>query len=146
MKFNWGTGILIFLILFLSACAVFIVFAMRQDVNLVHDDYYEKGVDYTNQMEVEARSIEYFDSIQTFEENGSFLVQFEANLALSIDSGNVLMFRPSSSSLDLNMPFNLSGTTLNIPREDLVPGRYILKLSWFSGGLEYQVDKTISIH
>ena len=146
MKFNWGTGILIFLILFLSACAVFIVFAMRQDVNLVHDDYYEKGVDYTNQMEVEARSIEYFDSIQTFEENGSFLVQFESNLALSIDSGNLLMFRPSSSSLDLNMPFNLSGNTLYISREDLVPGRYILKLSWFSGGLEYQVDKTISIH
>ena len=64
MKFNWGTGILIFLILFLSASAVFIVFAMRQDVNLVHQDYYEKGVDYTEQMNVNARSKPIADKIE----------------------------------------------------------------------------------
>ena len=63
MKFNWGTGILIFLILFLMAAAVFIGFAMRQDVNLVHEDYYEKGVDYERQMNAEARSVVYRDSV-----------------------------------------------------------------------------------
>ena len=55
MKFNWGTGILVFLILFLSASAVFIFFAMRQDVNLVHEDYYEQGVDYSAQMDIGPR-------------------------------------------------------------------------------------------
>ena len=64
MKFNWGTGILIFLIIFLLACAAFIIFAMRQDVNLVHKDYYEKGVDHTDKMNVDVRSKQFEDKIQ----------------------------------------------------------------------------------
>ena len=63
MKFNWGTGILIFLILFLLGSAAFIVFAFRQDVNLVHKDYYEKGVDYTQQMNTNSRSAEFENDV-----------------------------------------------------------------------------------
>ena len=81
MKFNWGTGILAFLILFLSASAVFIFFAMRQDVNLVHEDYYEQGVNYSAQMDVEARSTIYKDSLKTYMEDESFVVGFEKSLA-----------------------------------------------------------------
>lgn len=145
MKFNWGTGILVFLILFLSAAAVFIFFAMRQDVNLVHEDYYDQGVDYSAQMEVDARSAAYNDSIRTYIEDGSFVVAFEKSLAFNIDSGVVLMFRPSNSSLDVSMPFGPTGSSLKIPRSSLVAGRYILKLSWYLNGLEYEVDKTVDI-
>ena len=145
MKFNWGTGILIFLILFLSASAVFIFFAMRQDVNLVHEDYYEQGVDYSAQMNVDARSAEYKDSFKTYVEDGSLVVKFGKSLALSIDSGSVLLYRPSSSSLDVSMPFGQMDTSLKIPRSNLVTGRYILKLSWYAEGLKYEVDETIYI-
>jgi len=145
MKFNWGTGILVFLILFLSASAVFIFFAMRQDVNLVHEDYYEQGADYSAQMDVDARSAEYKDSFKTFVADGSLVVDFEKSLAMSIDSGSVLLFRPSSSSLDVSMPFGLMGNSLKIPRSNLITGRYILKLRWYSGGLKYEVDRTIYI-
>jgi hypothetical protein len=145
MKFNWGTGILVFLILFLSAATVFIIFAMRQDVNLVDEDYYEKGVEYSAQMEVDARSAAYIDSIRTYIEDGSFVVAFERPLAFNIDSGSVLMFRPSNSSLDVNMTFGPAGRSLKIPKSDLISGRYILKLSWYMEGLKYSVDKTIDI-
>lgn len=145
MKFNWGTGILIFLILFLSASAFFIFFAMRQDVNLVHEDYYEQGVDYSAQMEVDARSIEYENAFTTYTENESLVVDFETSLALSIDSGSVLLFRPSNSSLDYSMPLDLSESSIKIPRSKLITGRYILKLNWYSKGLKYEVDKTIYI-
>jgi len=145
MKFNWGTGILVFLVLFLSAAAVFIFFAMRQDVNLVHEDYYEQGVDYSAQMDVEARSVEYKDSLNTFIEDGSLVVDFGKSLAMSIDSGSVLLFRPSSSSLDVSIPFGQTDSKLIIPMSNLVTGRYILKLSWYSKGLKYKVDETIYI-
>ena len=42
VKFNWGTGVVIFLLLFLAAIITFVVFAFHQDVNMVHQDYYEK--------------------------------------------------------------------------------------------------------
>jgi len=145
MKINWGTGILIFLILFLSASAVFIVFAMKQDVNLVHKDYYEQGADYTEQMKVNARSVEFNEAVHTQIEIESLVVDFDTTFTLSIDSGNVLLFRPSNSSLDYSMPLQLSGNSVMIPKSNLVPGRYILKLNWYSGGLKYEVVKTVFI-
>lgn len=145
MKFNWGTGILIFLILFLLACAAFIIFAMRQDVNLVHKDYYEKGVDYTDKMNVDARSTQFSDKIHIDYNNENLLVVFDELLVAKIDSGKVLMYRPSSSKQDLYLPLTFSENTLIIPKNNLISGRYILKLSWHSEGSKYQIDRPVNI-
>ena len=145
MKFNWGTGILIFLILFLLACAAFIIFAMRQDVNLVHKDYYEKGVDYTDKMNVDARSTQFGDKIQIDYTNEYLLIRFEESLAANIDSGKVLLYRPSNSKQDVLFPIIFSENIIKIPKENLISGRYILKLSWYSEGLKYDIDKPVNI-
>jgi hypothetical protein len=145
MKFNWGTGILIFLILFLMAAGFFIAFAMRQEVNLVHDDYYERGVDYEAQMKAEARSAALADSIQTYFENQSLVIDLSYLKTIKVDSGQVLLYRPSSRSLDLKMPLNYSSGSISIPGDQLVRGRYILKLNWYSEGLKYEVDKAVQI-
>lgn len=145
MKFNWGTGIFIFLILFLLACTAFMIFAFNQDVNLVHKDYYKKGVDYTEQMNVEARSVIYNSALQTRFNDEFLIVEFEESLASTIDSGNVLLYRPSSSKQDLRFSINLSENSLKIPKQDLVAGRYILKLFWYSEGLKYEIDKPMNI-
>ena len=145
MKFDWGTGILIFLILFLLAAAAFMVFAFKQDVNLVYKDYYNKGVDYTEQMNVIARSENYYSALQTHQENEFLVLDFEESLALKIDSGSVLMYRPSDSKQDLTFPLDLWENRVIIPKNQLIPGRYILKLFWYSEGLKYEVDKQVNI-
>lgn len=145
MKFNWGTGILIFLILFLAACAAFIIFAMRQDVNLVHKDYYEKGVDYTDKMNVDARSAQFENKIQVAAQDEILLIGFEESLVANIDSGKVLLYRPSSSKQDVYSPMIFSENVIKIPKENLISGRYIIKLSWFSNGLKYEIDRPVNI-
>lgn len=145
MKFNWGTGILIFLILFLMAAAVFIGFAMRQDVNLVHEDYYEKGVDYEAQMNAEARSIPFRDSIESQFENQFLVITFQGSQQMQVDSASILLYRPSSSSLDVNMSFDFRQGFMKIPGSELYSGRYILKLAWYTDGKKYEVDKGINV-
>jgi hypothetical protein len=145
MKFNWGTGILIFLILFLIACAVFITFAMRQDVNLVHKDYYEKGVDYTEQMHVNARSASLTDSIRVLISDDLLKMDFAASLVSKIDSGKVLLYRPSSSKMDITLPMIFAENCLDINKSNLKTGRYIIKLSWYSEGLKYEIDKAVIV-
>ena len=145
MKFNWGTGILIFLILFLMAAAVFIGFAMRQDVNLVHEDYYEKGVDYEAQMNAEARSVQFRDSIESHFEDQFLKITFHGSQQMQADSASILLYRPSSSSLDLNMSFDFKQGSMKVPGSELYSGRYILKLAWYSDGMKYEVDKAIHV-
>jgi len=145
MKFNWGTGILIFLILFLIACGIFIAFAMSQRVELVHEDYYERGVDHSTQMEVEERSAPYLEAIKTVQLEGTLQISMTDSLAVSCDSARIQLYRPSDNQLDMNISYDPGRGALVISREDLVPGRYIMKLSWYSGGLKYEADRTLNI-
>jgi len=145
MKFNWGTGILIFLIVFLLACAVFITFAMTQDVNLVHKDYYEKGVDYTAQMNVDARSQPFKNDFKVTNQNDFLVVNIEESLSAKIDSGKVLMFRPSDSKQDIWYALKAKSSTVNLPKGNLVSGRYILKIYWYSNGLKYEIDQPVNV-
>ena len=145
MKFNWGTRILIFLIMFLLAAGAFMVFAFKQDVNLVYKDYYVKGVDYTEQMNVDARSANYYNALQTHLEDEFLVVDFEESLAVTIDSVSVWLYRPSNSKLDLKFTLFLSENSVKIPKDDLLSGRYILKLFWYAEGLKYEVDKQVNI-
>jgi hypothetical protein len=145
MKFTWGTGILVFIILFLLAAALFITFAMRQSVNLVHDDYYEQGVDHMDQIRVTARSAAYQDSIHTRLGKEFLNISYATHLFPKTDSGGVLLYRPSDSKLDVYVPLDVKAGEMNIPRTTLVTGRYILKLHWYAEGLKYEVEKDIYV-
>jgi len=145
MKFNWGTGILIFLILFLLACGLFITFAMRQDVSLVHEDYYEKGADHSQQMLVDARSAQYKNAIGTQMKEGELLIDIEASLAATMDSARFHLFRPSNGKYDIKSPFEASKSPLIIPGDELIAGRYILKVYWIWEGLNYEIDQAVFI-
>jgi hypothetical protein len=145
MKFNWGTGILIFLILFLLACGLFIGFAMRQDVSLVHEDYYEKGADHSQQMLVDARSAQYKNAIETQMKEEVLLIDIEASLATKMDSARFHLYRPSDSKYDILETFEASEQPLIIPGEELIPGRYILKVYWSWDGLNYEIDQSVFI-
>lgn len=145
MKFNWGTGIFMFLALFLLASAAFIIFAVRQDVNLVHKDYYEKGVDYTEQMNVNSRSAEFKNAFSATLQNDFLKIDIDEKLVTQIDSGTVLLFRPSNSKNDVSVPVVKSANVVLVPKKDLLSGRYIMKFSWYSGGIKYEVDQPVNI-
>ncbi len=143
MKLNWGTGVVIFLLIFLAAVITFVVFAFLQDVNMVHRDYYEKGVDHSATMEKTQRSAAYSSLIRVEAAADSVTITFPAEIAATVQKGEVLFFRPSDHNKDTSHPLALKGPTMKISRENMIPGRYIVKLSWTSAGLEYEVDKNL---
>ena len=145
MKFNWGTGIFIFLILFLMACAAFMVFAFNQDVNLVHKDYYEQGVVHTEQMKVDARSVKYNNAIKIINLDNSIVIDFLDELSSKIDSGEMVLFRPSDSKKDVSSPVGKYAEEIVFSKEILITGRYILKFKWYSDGIKYNVNKPFSV-
>ncbi|HPF51178.1 MAG TPA: FixH family protein [Draconibacterium sp.] len=145
MKFTWGTGIFLFLVLFLAGSAAFIIFAARQKVNLVHKDYYEKGVDYSEQMKVNERSKPFANSFSLQNEADFFSVLIENALSENLDSGSMYMFRPSDSSRDITLPVTSGSSLVQFKKSDLINGRYILKFTWYTNGVKYEVDRPVNI-
>ncbi len=145
MKINWGTGILLFMILFLMAAGGFIYFAAQQGINLVHKDYYEKGVDYTQRMETDARSVRYRNAFKISNSANAFVVNVEKSVSDKIDSGSVILFRPSDSGKDIQMTVKPKTSEIRFPKKNLIHGRYILKFSWYSEGLKYEIDRPVNV-
>lgn len=150
MKFTWGTGIFLFLAVFLTACTVFLIFASRQQVNLVHKDYYNKGVDHTEQMNVNARSKAFGNSIATRSTDKFFIVDIEKSLATKIDSGTIHMYRPSDKTKDLTANLKAGSEEsfmdgFKFDKRAMLNGRYILKFTWYTNGLRYEVNKPVSV-
>lgn len=145
MKFTWGTGIFIFLVIFLASAFAFIIFATRQKVSLVHKDYYERGVDYSEQMRVDERSKAFAQSFSIKNDPGFFEVNIESELAAKIDSGSMYMYRPSDSSRDITLPVPAHATSMRFEKDKLINGRYILKFTWFDDGVKYEIDRPVNV-
>lgn len=145
MKFNWGTGIFTFIIIFLLLCVAFIIFTFRQGVNLVHKDYYEKGVDYSEELKVKERSMEYIHAFEILYLDKYLVVDIDKNLSAKIDSGTILMFRPSDKKQDIEMPLEANSEKITFSKANLITGRYILKIQWYSDGEKFEYKRPVNV-
>jgi len=145
MKFTWGTGIFLFLVLFLAGSAAFIIFASRQSVNLVHKDYYEKGVDYSEEIRVKARSKEFVDALDIQSTNESIQIVIDSMVAAKIDSGSMYLYRPSDSKEDIIFSMEPRTSRVTFRKSDLNHGRYILKFTWYDKGTKYQIQQPVNV-
>ena len=140
MKFSWGTGILIFLIAFLIACGIFMWFAFSQQLNLVHEDYYEKGVDYSHKMEIDRNSTMYRNLIYLQESEDYVKVFFPDDFTDNLKEGSILFFRPSDKLKDIEFSMDIKNNIQLIGKDQLITGRYLVKISWMSDR-EYFIEK-----
>lgn len=145
MKLNWGQSIFLFFVIFISLAVVFIVFSLRQNNDLVTENYYEKGADYTNQMEINLRSAVYNDSIQLMTQNSLLVARFSKSIDQMADTMHINFFRPSDKRFDFEFSSLLSSDSLSIDKSKLAKGRYKVQFQWFQSRVSYQVEKEFFI-
>lgn len=115
-------------------------FAFSQELNLVHEDYYEKGVDYSHQMELEKSSAKFQNSIYLQESEKTVKIFFPDNFSNDLKEGTILFFRPSDNLKDVEFPMDIKNNVQFIDRKVLFSGRYLVKFSWTSDR-EYFIEK-----
>jgi hypothetical protein len=145
MKFNWGTGILIFIILFLIITIAGVIFSVRQNNDLVEKDYYDKGADYSHQIEINKRSAIYQDSILLTDTENYIVVRACSELSKSTASITVYFFRPSDKEKDYTIEFKPVNDSLLVEKSKLAHGRYLAKLSWEKDSKLYMIEKDIFV-
>ena len=145
MKLNWGNSIFLFLTLFVMLGIGFVVFSLSKSNDLVTADYYQKGADYSRQMEVTGRSDVYNDSIRVINHNKDVVVRFAPSINLMTDTMQVYFYRPSDKKLDFNYQGLLNTDSLIIKKDYLSGGRYKVKFQWYYNRESYQVEKEFFI-
>jgi len=146
MKFNWGTGIFIVIVVFMAACIAFFIFASRQENTLVESDYYAKGLRYEEVLQKirNTAALQQPPLIQLRKE--SLVIKYPLELKGNIVKGTVYFYRPSEKKFDqfITLAFD-TAMIQQIPVVLLHKGKYIVKLDWTMKNKPYYFEKEISV-
>ena len=146
MKFNWGTGIVIAFIGFISFIMYFVI-NMNTDKKLDHDlvteDYYKQELKYQNDIDKEKNAKKLSANLKWQKTENGMLISFPENLESSNISGKVFLYRPSNKQLDFETTISLSNHNLLIPDKRLLDGRWNIKIDWSYKGNNYLYKEEI---
>jgi hypothetical protein len=129
-KISWGTGIVIGISIFVVAVVIQTFFLMNQKVDLVEENYYEKGLKHQKQIDIQKRTLEYPEQIE-FKYDGQFItIIFPESIKGNLVKGEILFYRPSDSNLDMKFPIQLTEQKQVIPVSYFKRGFWRIKLNW----------------
>ena len=136
MKWNWGTGVAIFLVLFASSMIFAVVSTTRYPPQLVQKDYYALDMNYQARLEQKQNTAQLprVPKIQYVAAQRSIQVDFPEGMMAS--QGTVKCFRSSTTKDDFTTSFQEKNTLL-IPAEALKSGRWHVELEWEADGKLY---------
>lgn len=146
MKFNWGTGIFLVIVLFLGLCSWFFIWSQNIPLSFVESDYYQKELRYEDKIN-EMRHVASLRDPLWVKVEGDFLnIHFPADLAGKGLSGIIQAYRPSDEKLDIKVPVAPDSLmSQRIPINLFTKGRYTIKLSWTTAGQGFFTTKEIYI-
>jgi len=146
MKFNWGTGIVLAFIGFISFIMYFVISMNtddKYDHDLVNEDYYQAELEYQN-------DIDKLNNAKTLDKNLSWkktddgiIIEFPEDLDIKRITGKVFLYRPSNKHLDFETQISLSNHNLLIPDKRLLDGRWNIKVYWQYKKTSYLFSKEI---
>ncbi|TAI47117.1 FixH family protein [Flagellimonas allohymeniacidonis] len=133
MKINWGTGIVLAFIAFISFIMYFVIqMAMddRANHDLVTEDYYKQELEYQKEIDAERSASKMKANLKVTKSAQGLTLVFPKDFDVNQITGTVSLYRPSNKHLDFNLPISLSNTHLLIPDNRLVDGRWDITVQW----------------
>jgi len=146
IKFNWGTGIVLALLIMISGMIVLVSIAVRQDFDLVDNDYYQKSITYQ-------QHIEKVENTAALEQKIVFKLSADS-LKLSFPnlenygnySGEIHFYSPVEARRDFSLAVKPDSTWMQIiDLKNLEKGRYQVKTDWTANGVSYYQEEEITI-
>jgi hypothetical protein len=140
MKINWGKGIVIAFILFISFILYF-VFKVQSDSKydneLVTKEYYKKEKLVQTVIERINNANNLSKKVSVVKTNQGLVIRFPKDFDYSKINGKVSLYRPSNQKLDFETPISLSSLDLLIPKNNLVDGLWDISIEWTYQGQSY---------
>lgn len=140
MKWNWGTGIVLAFVAFISFIMYFVVVANsdpRADHDLVTEEYYRKELEYQGDLTAAANLEASGGKVAIVRLPEGLGVRFPAGMDPQKIDGKMFLYRPSNKQLDFEWPIQNSDTLQLIPASRLLDGRWDIRLSWTYEGKPY---------
>ncbi len=140
---NWGNWIFVSFILFVGLIATLVTISMRQDINLVAEDYYKQEIEYQDQIErlERTKALESVPDIAHDRTKRTLVITMNQE---KVEQARIHFFRPSDASKDKEILLS-NDLTHEVPVAGWEPGLWKVKLSWKADGKEFYSEKSIML-
>lgn len=148
MKINWGTGIVIAIALFMAFILYFVIKVQsdsKYDNDLVVEEYYKHDAKFGDEMERVQNAKDLSQKPLIKNTSDGITIVFPDVFVPSDIMGTVSFYRSSNKKFDFDVPIKLSGSSLNIPKNKLLGGRWEINMEWQYEGKKYLSKETIYI-
>lgn len=140
MKINWGTGLVIAMIGFISFILFFVI-TMFTDKDLEHElvveEYYKQEIGFQEVLDAEKNALELSEQVTVEKTGEGVYILFPKDKVAAGIAGTVSFYRPSKKQLDFTLPIVLAEGSMLIPHQILVAGRWDVQVAWTYQGKRY---------
>ncbi|MEO6038203.1 MAG: FixH family protein [Saprospiraceae bacterium] len=136
MKFNWGTGIVIYFLFFAVCMTTAVVATYSHPPQMVQNDYYTLDLNYQDRIEKKQNTAT-LAALPTLRfDVDRKVIQLQWPAGMTAQSGTVHCYRSSTMHDDITTPFaNIS--EMDIPADGFMCGRWHVELDWIADGKAY---------
>lgn len=147
IKFNWGTGIAIFVGIFILFILTFVYKCTQQNIDLVSTNYYDQEIQYQKQINRLSNSSDLQTKVAVVVGIGVVTIQFPDTFENSKLIGKIAFFKPDNAANDFEVTLKLNEKlTQQISTEKLPSGRWNIKISYVDGVKEYYSEEKILLN
>ncbi|QQS36845.1 MAG: FixH family protein [Ignavibacteriales bacterium] len=138
LKFNWGTGIVISMLVFMIATTGMMILFINQKVDLVTDNYYDKELKFQQQIDKVNNTNNLKEKIELKYESQLVRIKFPQSYISLNPAGELFFYRPSDIKKDFKIPLSIDSTGLQvIPFTSHDKGYWKVQLHWSMQSSEY---------
>jgi hypothetical protein len=145
LKFNWGVGLTIFMVLFMTFILSIVIRTSFLHTDLYAEDYYQQELNYQEEIDAKNISVQFDKSFYLTQSTKEVFVHFDELKNWEQLNGKLYFYRPNNAELDRSIAFVPQDGIQLISKEHFKTGEYEVKLTWKEGEQTYQVEKTVYI-
>ncbi|MGS4346727.1 FixH family protein [Myroides sp. DW712] len=148
MKFNFGTGIVIAIGLFMIFILQYVIRVQidaKYDNQLVTENYYQQEVEVDSRREREMEALKLKEQVTIYSTSEGIKITFPESFDYNDIHGKIFLYRPSNQQLDFDTLISLSSSNLLIPNTNLVDGRWDIVVEWNYKDVSYRNVKKLTI-
>jgi len=145
MKINWGTGIVIAFVLFISFILYFVLtitFQSEYAYDLVDEEYYKEELKHQQVIDKQENTKLLSSKILITKNENGFEIEFPKEINQET-IGTVNFYRPSTKVLDFSIPLKVHNNKMNITHSNLVSGNWNITIEFTSNSEEYLFKKSV---
>lgn len=132
-KISWPIGIIIAIasfVIFILSFVYKVTFLPEYDHHLVSKDYYMDELNYQQEIDKENKGIALEENILLTKVDNGLLITFPDEFDHTKISGTIDFQRLSNNKIDFSIPIELASKDYLIEDENLVEGRWDVKIEW----------------